>query len=256
MPAPVSIAIYIILFILGICIGSFLNVLIWRIPNGISFIKGRSFCPKCNTQLKDRDLIPVFSFLFLKGRCRACKEPISARYPIIETLTGLLFMLSYWRFGLSFGTLIAIFTASVLICITMIDFDTMEIPDGFIIALILPAVASVFVFPEVTILARIIGAAAVSLPMLILALLITDAFGGADIKLMAVCGFMLGWQGILLAMFIGILLGGGYGIYLLATKKAKKKESMPFGPYLCVGIFVSLLYGSNIISAYINYFFG
>ena len=138
----------------------------------------------------------------------------------------------------------------LLLAISAIDYATQEIPDMFHLMLAPLAVAAIWVFPDVGLLARVIGFFAVSVPMLGLALLINGAFGGGDIKLMAVCGFLLGWQGILVAFFIAILLGGGWGVILLATGRGKKGQQIAFGPALCAGVFVGLLWGADIVAWY------
>lgn len=243
-----------IVFLAGISIGSFLNVLIWRIPQKMNFINSRSICPACGTQIKNYDLIPVLSYVLLGGKCRGCGARISPRYPAVELLTGFLFVLTYFRYSLSPQFAVAAAALSILITVAMIDFDTREIPNGLVIAMLLPAAASFFVFPETGIIERLIGFFAISLPMYLLALLIAGAFGGGDIKLMAVCGFMLGWKSCLLAFFIALLTGGFYAFSVI-LRKNKAKRTMAFGPYLCAGIYVSLLYGRQIIDFYISFAF-
>lgn len=243
---------YLYVFVVGIVIGSFLNVIIYRVPQGISFTKGRSFCPHCQAQIKGYYNIPVFSYFWLRGKCADCGKPIAIRYPLVELLTGLLAVLIFAVYGFSFQWLVVFAAGTILICITMIDFDTMIIPNGLVIALMAPALLSFFLFPEVGILSRVIGIFVISLPMLILTLFIPEAFGGGDIKLMAVAGFMLGWGNALLAAFIGLLLGGAVAVYLLVQKT--KDKHMAFGPYLCIGIMTALLFGDIIIQWYFNLF--
>ncbi|MFI3327341.1 MAG: prepilin peptidase [Clostridia bacterium] len=243
---------YFFVFLTGISIGSFLNVVIYRVPLNISVAKGRSFCPNCNTQIKNYDLIPILSYLFLKRKCRACKQPISPRYCIIELFTGLIAILVTYIVGFNYLAICIFIMSAILLAIAVIDIDTMTIPDGLIIALIVIAIPIAFLQPEITILERVIGFFAVSLPMLLLTLKIPTAFGGGDIKLLAVCGFIIGYQNILLAMFLASILGGIFAISLLQRKKAGKKSEMCFGPYLSIGIFVSALFGSQIISWYLG----
>ena len=243
---------YLYIFVVGIVIGSFLNVVIYRVPKEISVAKGRSFCPHCQAPIKGYHNVPVFSYLWLRGKCADCGQPISIRYPLVELFTGLLALLILAVYGFSFQWLVVFSAGAILICITMIDFDTMIIPNGLVLALMAPALVSFFFFPELGLLSRVIGIVAISLPMLLLTLFIPDAFGGGDIKLMAVAGFMLGWEHTLLAAFIGLLLGGAVAVVLLA-KKTKDKH-MPFGPYLCIGIMTALLFGDIIIKWYLNLF--
>lgn len=243
---------YLYIFVVGIVIGSFLNVVIYRVPKEISVAKGRSFCPHCQAPIKGYHNVPLFSYLWLRGKCADCGAPISLRYPLVELFTGLLAILIFALYGFSFQWLVVFLAGAILICITMIDFDTMTIPNGLVLALMAPALLSFFVFPELGLLSRVIGIFVISLPMLALALFIPDAFGGGDIKLMAVAGFMLGWGDTLLAAFIGILLGGAVAVYLLLKKTTDKH--MAFGPYLCIGIMTALLFGDIIIYWYLNLF--
>ncbi len=248
----VNIILYVYIFVLGLVIGSFLNVVIYRLPQEISVAKGRSFCPHCHAPIKGYHNIPVFSYFWLRGKCADCGERIAVRYPLVELFTGLTGIVILAVYGFSFQWVVVFAIGAILICITMIDFDTMIIPNGLVIALMVPALLCFFLFPQVGLLARVIGIFVVSLPMLILILFIGDAFGGGDIKLMAVAGFMLGWQNTLLATFIALILGGGVAVYLLAKKTANKH--MAFGPYLCIGIMTSIIFGDIIIRWYLSLF--
>lgn len=245
--------VYIYMFILGCCIASFINVLIYRIPQKLDFVRGRSFCPKCHNTLKAYDLVPIFSWLFLKGKCRYCQEPISIRYPLIELCGGIIAMICFYRYEFSWMTLVSFGLAMILLTITMIDFDTMTIPDGLVVALIVPALACTVLNQDISIVSRVIGMLCVSGFMFVLTLIIPDCFGGGDMKLMFVCGFMLGWVNTLLAGFIALLVGGIYASYLLISRKTEESH-MAFGPYLCLGVFIALLYGNEIIGIYLSLF--
>lgn len=262
---------FLFVFIFGICIGSFLNVIIYRVPNKLDFVHGRSFCPKCGHMLAVRDLVPLFSFIVLGGHCRYCREKISFRYPMIEALCGCLFLWCVWELGFTLSALAACILAAVLLALAMIDWDTMTIPDGLIIALLIPCVLSLFT-AGTDIWSRLIGFFVVSVPLLALALLIPGSFGFGDVELMAVCGFFLGWQNVLLALFIGIVLGGVAGVFIMARhsksrpenspqdnkqtpqeKEEEKHPHMPFGPYLAIGVFIAMLYGDKIIRWYLSF---
>ncbi len=243
---------YLYIFIIGACLGSFLNVVICRLPKGVSIAKGRSACPSCGHTLAAKDLVPVLSRLFLRGRCRYCGAPIAFRYTLVELLGGLFAAACLACFGLSWRALVVFVSLMLLMAVSFVDIDTLEIPNVFILLLAVPAVAAVFVFTEVTILERLIGFFAVSLPMFLLTLLIKDCFGGGDIKLVAVVGFLLGWKMALVALFISLVTGGAYGIYLLATKKAERDSHFAFGPFLSAGAAVALLVGSRILIWYIG----
>lgn len=249
-----DIIIGIYIFAIGLCIGSFLNVVIYRLPLEIFLVKGRSYCPTCKHQLNYKDLFPLLSYIFLKGRCRYCKSKISIRYLLIELVTGIFYVLLLIRFGISWDLLFYMILISILLCIVLIDYDCMIIPNKLVIALIIPAVISMIIYPEITIVSRMIGFFVVSVPMYVLACVIDGAFGGGDIKLMAVAGFILGWQNTLVAMFIGIMLGGIYAIIALSCKKIGFKQHFAFGPALCVAIYIAANYGNDIITWYLQFF--
>jgi leader peptidase (prepilin peptidase)/N-methyltransferase len=239
------------IFIFGLIIGSFLNVLIYRIPLKLDFVKGRSFCPSCHHELGALDLFPVFSYVFLKGQCRYCHEKISLRYPLIELLTGILFTLVYLRFGVSITSLIGILLTATLIVLSMIDLDTMEFNDGFsIFILILGAISMAIFLPNP--MTTIFGMFVISLPMYAIAVL-TGGFGGADIKLMGAAGLLLGFPNIIVAFFIGVLTGGIQAIILL-KKGNDKKSMMPFGPHLALGIYLAFLVGKPLLDWYLGFF--
>ncbi len=245
-------------FLLGLIIGSFLNVVIYRVPAEVSIAKGRSKCPGCDATIKAYDLIPVISYLILRGKCRNCGAKISARYPLIELLTGVMFLVAYLVEGFDIKAVLAMAVAAILISISAIDFDHMIIPNGLVIALIPIAVAYAIWDKDVTLLSRIIGAFAVSLPLFLLIIIIPDSFGGGDVKLMFVMGFILGWQSTLVGTFIGIIMGGAVATAVLLKNKRKdegKQTHIPFGPWLAIGSFVALLFGGEIIDGYLNLMF-
>ena len=254
-------------FVLGTVIGSFLNVLIYRIPKKISFVKGFSYCPNCEHRLYPLDLIPIVSYLALGRKCRYCGVKISPRYMIVEFIGGVLCLASYMAFigqtaflepkyeSMVTAAVILYFAVlAILLVITYIDFDTMEIPYSLNISLTICGIASIWLGPEVPILSRVIGLFAISVPLFLIAFFISGAFGGGDIFLMAAAGILLGWQNVLVATFIGFIVGGIYGIYVLATRKKGRKEHFAFGPALCVGIAVSMFVGDNIIGWYLSLF--
>lgn len=241
-------------FVVGICVASFMNVVVYRVPLKISVAKGRSFCPKCNHSLNALDLIPVLGYFLLGRKCRYCKEPISFRYPLVEMIGGLLSMLCLYRYGFTMMTIYAFLILMVLLCVTLIDLDTMTIPNGLLLWLLAISLVVSFTNTDISLTDRLIGFLAVSAPMYALDMLIPDCFGGGDIKLMAVSGVLLGWVHILLAMFIGVILGGFVAVYLLLNKKVERQMHIAFGPYLAIGIACALLYGETILSAYFSLF--
>ena len=257
---PELIPIYILIFAFGIVIGSFLNVCIYRIPQHETVVTERSHCMRCGYQLAWYDMVPVFSWLFLRGRCRHCGAHIPARYLLVELLGGVLALGCTWRygaayalpgglFGMSWAALLALAVCGILLSVSLIDAETQTIPDRLNLALAVCGAVSVLLSPADW-LPHVIGALCVSVPMFLLCLVIDGAFGGGDIKLMAAAGLFLGWQNTLLAMFFGIVFGGMYGIYLLAAKKAGKKDHFAFGPFLCVGIVIAMLFGGPVLEWY------
>lgn len=245
---------YVYLFVVGVCIASFINVVVYRVPLHISVAKGRSFCPTCHHSLNALDLVPVFSYLFLRGKCRYCKEPISIRYPIVELIGGLLAVLCFHHYGFDWMTLLSFVVFMILLSITLIDFDTMTIPNGLLLFLIPLVIVIALLNSQIDWISRIIGFFIVSLPMYLLDCIIPGCFGGGDIKMMAVCGIMLGWVNTLVAMFIGILLCGIVASFLLLRKKANCKMHIAFGPYLAFGVVAAMLYGEPLLRSYFALF--
>lgn len=239
-----------VIFILGTIFGSFLNVVIYRLPQKESIIVGRSHCPKCNHVIRPAELIPILSYLLLRGKCKECKAAISIRYPLIEAITGLLFLISYLTFGISAQLLIALPLTMILIVITMIDIDTLEIYDRFQIMLFILALINLMISPLPWI-DHVIGFFIISIPFYIIALL-TNGMGGGDIKLIAIAGFLLGYQATLVTFFISTLTGSIWAIYLMIIKKSGRKTQLPFGPFLCIGIYIAYHYADAIIQTYLN----
>jgi leader peptidase (prepilin peptidase)/N-methyltransferase len=244
---------YVFAFVLGLCIGSFLNVCIYRIPLGISVARGRSICPNCSRTLKPYDMVPVLSYIILGGKCRFCSARISPRYPFVELLGGVCFLAPALIYG--FSPLAPLYMAflAVLIPVAFIDAEHGIIPDRFHFMILALAIAGFFLQPGITWLERLIGCFAVSLPMLIIALA-TGGFGGGDIKLMAASGLLLGWQLTLLAFFIGAITSALYALIALRRKVPDEdgKRRMPFGPFLALGLALSALFGSAVIGWYLS----
>ena len=245
----------IIIFLFGITVGSFLNVLIYRIPKKEEFVKTRSHCMSCGYQLEWYDLIPIFSWLSLGGKCRKCKSKISAQYPLIELLNGILWVLSFLFYDLTITTLLFCGLFSSLIALSVIDFRTYEIPVGFnIFILVLGTIRVICEFigdhnswPEF-----IIGLVSVSVPLLLIFYATKGrGIGGGDVKLMGAAGLLLGWKLIVLAFFLGCLLGSV--IHITRMKVSGESHVLAMGPYLSAGIIIAVLFGERIISAYFGY---
>ncbi|MDO5136759.1 MAG: prepilin peptidase [Eubacteriales bacterium] len=241
-------------FLTGSCIFSFLNVVVYRVPKKISFLTGRSMCPACGHPLTFFDMIPVAGWFLLRGKCRYCGAGVSFRYPLVEALGGGAALLCL-RDGFTIQAALEFGFFCILTVTALVDLDTMEIPNGFVMgAALLGLLAIILDGGSATLFERLVGMVCVSLPMLALAMIIPGAFGGGDIKLMAACGLFLGWKVTLLSFFFAVLGGGAYGIWLLLTKKKKGGDHFAFGPFLCVGMLVGRVWGMSILAWYLGLF--
>ncbi|MFQ7513494.1 MAG: prepilin peptidase [Lachnospiraceae bacterium] len=241
---------YIIIFIFGITIGSFLNVCIYRIPLGESIVTAPSHCMTCGWKLKWYDMVPVFSWLVLGGKCRNCKSKISVQYPIIEGVNGILYVMICAVNGLEWSSVIYCFMASALLVLSIIDWRTYEIPFGINVFLFVLGIAMT-ILDRGNLVEHLIGMICVSVLLGILYLLTGGrAIGGGDIKLMFACGLILGWKLILLAFFLGCIIGSVVHIIRMSVKKAGRMLAM--GPYLSAGIFLAALWGNAWINWYLS----
>lgn len=261
---------YLIVFALGASIGSFLNVVVYRLPAGLSILWPPSRCPHCLHRLGKLENVPVLGWLWLKGRCRHCQSRISARYPLVEAATGILFLLVFWAFGFSMLTLGYWAFLSWLLALSLIDLDTMTLPNpltqsGLIAGLmfqvttgwlqtqapmgtinqlmtgVIGAVLGIWLFDIIAFVGSIVFGQA--------------AMGGGDAKLAAMMGAWLGWKYLLLAGFlacaVGALVGGG----AIALGWLNRRQPMPFGPFLALGAGLTVFWGEAIVSAYLRLFF-
>jgi len=246
------ISLFFAFFIFGLIVGSFLNSVIYRLEQGQGFVKGRSFCPNCKYQLSWQDLIPVFSFLLLRGKCRYCQKSISWQYPLVELSTGLIFLLIY---NLQF-TIYNFIIAPFLIIIFVYDLKHYIIPDK----IIYPAIAIVFVYDllksnfqwKSDFLLSALGAAGFFLAIVLISR--GKGMGIGDIKLAFLMGLFLGWPNIIAALFSAIFLGAIMGIALIISGKKTLRSEVPFGPFLTAGTFLALFWGGKIINFYLNLF--
>lgn len=237
-------------FLFGITAGSFLNVCILRIPRGESVVTVPSHCISCGKRLRWFELIPLFSYLFLRGRCSACKSRISVQYPLVEAANGLLWCLMLWRFGAERDFVLACLLCSALVVLSVIDARTLEIPpgaNGFIF--VLGAFRGILHFQDWP--QYVIGFFAVSVPLfLILMITAGKGIGGGDVKLMAACGLFLGWKLAVLSFFLGCILGTLIHLPLMAGKKAGRVLAL--GPYLSAGVLLSLVWGDAFLGWYLG----
>jgi prepilin signal peptidase PulO-like enzyme (type II secretory pathway) len=212
-------------FVIGIAAGSVGSALVYRLPRGVVWYKGRSICPNCKRTLSPLDLVPIFSFLFLRGKCRYCKQPISWRYLILEIVSGLIF--------LNFGFLGFLYWLMLIIAI--MDWETMLVSDALV------AIWGVWVVLSggTSIWGGLVGLGTIGI---IWAISKGKAMGSGDIGIAAVLGLWLGWPKIITGLWLAFVIGGIYGAYLLITKKAKLKTAIPFGPFLLIGGAIAYTY--------------
>jgi leader peptidase (prepilin peptidase)/N-methyltransferase len=256
--------------VMGAAIGSFLNVVIYRIPEGLSIVHPPSRCPRCLNQLKAYDNVPVLGWLWLRGKCRFCKNPISIRYPLVEAFTALVFVATYIRFGWPLPTLGYWAFLAWLIALSMIDLDTMTLPEPltrsglavglgfqallggiitgsisgaiqFLMGGAIAAVLGILLFDAITILGSIMMG--------------QTAMGGGDAKLFAMMGAWLGWKALLLSGFLACLMGAIIGGGGIALGMIDRRQPIPFGPFLAVGGAIALFAGDLFISTYLRIFF-
>ena len=256
------VVLFVMLFLVGIVIGSFLNVLIFRIPLKEDIAVERSHCMHCGHVLSWYELIPLFSWIIQGGKCRACKAKISIQYPIVEALNAILWMIIVYAWGLRWESLLFCICSSILIVLAVIDERTQEIPIGLNIAIAVLGVARVVLrlagitYSTGPWYEYVIGAVCVS-GLFLLIVLITKGrgMGGGDVKLMAAAGLLLGWRQIILAMMIGCILGSVIHLIRMAVDKKKKKEHvLAFGPYLAAGIYLTMIFGNPLIDWYSGFF--
>ena len=252
--------------IIGLIIGSFLNVCIYRIPKEENIAYPPSHCGSCGKRLNAFDLVPVFSWLFLRGKCRYCGSSISPRYALVELLTGFTFALLYNNFGISLDFLASAFLMSILIVVFFIDLDHKIILDELVITgLVAGAIIIVcnFFFPMDIYRGGqwwdpILGMIAGSGTLLLIGLIgqkvykTDDAMGGGDIKIFAPIGIFLGWKMTLFALLLSVVIAGITSFILILLKIKDRRSTIPFGPFIVIGTFITYLYGWDIVNLYIN----
>lgn len=272
------------IFVVGAAIGSFLNVVIYRVPNELSVVRPNSACPNCKSPIKPYDNIPVLSWLILGGKCRNCKEPIAWRYPAVELLTALVFLAVYWQIGFTPYLPVALAFSAAMLSLVFIDAEHMILPNVitypmFVIALIIrfafPLAFDTNYFADTTYgpIAWLAGwpAWSVSLAGAVFGALIgggslwlvgaiwkalrgVDAMGLGDVKLLLGIGALLGWRLTILTIFIGAFTGAVAGILVVARSKDKDLQAqIPFGIFLGIGSFVALLFGERLIAWYLSF---
>ena len=272
-------------FLFGLFIGSFLNVVILRTPSLLEYdwrcqcnellalengrtveaeerppgiVRGRSKCPKCGHQISALENIPVLSYLFLKGRCSACKGRISARYPMIELVTGILFAITIWHFGPTIQGATALALTAFLVALTGIDADTQLLPDNFTLPLLWFGIAvnlfNVHASLPDAVLGAILGYMSLWLIYHVFRLLTgKEGMGYGDFKLLGALGAWLGWQMLPLIILFSSLVGAVVGITLMVVGKLDRDKPMPFGPFIAAAGWIAMIWGERILDAYQNY---
>jgi leader peptidase (prepilin peptidase)/N-methyltransferase len=251
---------YVIVFVFGAVIGSFLNVCIYRIPQHKSIVFPSSRCPSCGSPIKAYDNIPIISFLALGGKCRECKGKISVRYPFVELLNGILYMVVLWRFGAHWHTLFYLVFVSLLIVITFIDLDHQMIPDsitlpGMVIGIVLGSFLLLDPYDRsrtMSVVNSLAGMLFGGVLYYLIAVLSRGGMGGGDIKMMGMLGSVLGWKGVIMTTFTASLTGSIVGIMLMVLRGKGRKTKIPFGPFLALGALVSLLFGQELLGLYLH----
>ena len=239
-------------FICGLVIGSFLEVVIFRVPKKISIIRPGSYCPNCKGKIAFYDNIPLISFLLLKGRCRNCRARISYKTFIIEILTGVLFVLNYFFFGLSIQAIAGIIFCSVLIAVSFIDIDLRIIPNIIVLPFTLVGLAfNIYLDPARWWMPLAYSAGAFTF-MLIIHLICPRGMGMGDVKLSLMVGAFL-VKNVIAGLFLGFLAGAIFGIAVI-IKKRKMRQTIPFGPFISIGSIIALFCGDNILKWYTSFF--
>jgi len=245
------------LFIFGSCIGSFLNVCIYRLPNSLSIVSPPSACPGCREPIRFYDNIPILSYLFLRGKCRYCQTPIAMRYPLVEIMGGLFAVCAYLKFGLSLQALVMFVLIAALIVITFIDLDHRIIPDVISLPGIPIGFAASFFLPDIGYKASLLGILAGGGSLLLVAwayslLTKKEGMGGGDIKLLAMIGAFVGWKGVLLTIFLSSAIGTLCGLAVMVQSGKNMKLAIPFGPFLAIGCLITIFFGNELIFWYLH----
>lgn len=237
-------------FLLGTMIGSFANVCIHRLPWRQSLLFPGSHCPQCRQAIRPWHNIPLLSYCWLGGRCAYCASRIPWRYPLVELFCGLLYVLLYRQFGLTpYGAVLTLLS-TVLLIVSCIDLAHTIVPDSITLPGILVGLAASLVLTPVGLRDAVIGMGLGGGLFFLIAVLSHGGMGGGDIKLIAMIGAFLGWQAVLVTIFMGALCGAGVGLVLMLCKLKKRKDPIPFGPFLALGAFVAMIWGPDLLRWY------
>jgi leader peptidase (prepilin peptidase) / N-methyltransferase len=246
--------------VLGLLIGSFLNVVVWRVPRGESVVSPPSACPACGNRVRPRDNVPVLSWLLLKRKCRDCGSPISGRYPAVEAGTAALFAVTAAYIGLQWHMPAFLYLATISIALALIDLDVRRLPDAIVLPSYLAGgallvAASIATGDYAASIRAAIGLAALWILYFLLALAYPGGMGFGDVKLAGVLGMYLAWLGwaeLALGAFMAFLLGGLIGAGLMAVRRAGRKSKIPFGPFMLLGAYGGILFGDAVAGWYLG----
>lgn len=251
----------IVVFLFGLAFGSFLNVVIYRLPRSLSILSPPSFCPSCKAPIKPYDNIPLLSYVLLSGRCRQCRARISLRYPLVELLTALLFLFLFKKCGFSFEFATLATLSLLLVAIGLIDLEHQIIPDVLSISG-LSAGLFVSLFRDTFSLKSAVGGAALGGGILFLVSFLYELFtkregmGGGDIKLLAMIGSFLGAKGALFSLLVGSFMGTCVGVPLMIAKGKDTKYAIPFGPFLSLSALIYIFWGELLIFGFLSMLLG
>ena len=251
-------------FVAGVLVGSFLNVVIWRVPRGESIVRPPSHCPSCGTPIRPRDNVPVVSWLLLRGRCRTCRTRISPRYPLVELLTGVVFASLAVRVGYDPALPAFLYLGAIGVALALIDIDVKRLPDvivlpSYVVAVVLLGVAALVDGAGDDALRAAVGMVALYVFYFGLALIYPAGMGFGDVKLAGVLGLYLGWLGwaeLVSGAFLGFLYGGVIGLALMALRRAGRKSKIPFGPFMLAGAYTAILWGGPLADLYLDHVVG
>lgn len=243
--------------LVGLCIGSFSNVVIYRLPGRQSIVFPGSACRHCGHTVRWYDNIPLLGWFLLRGRCRDCQKPLGFQYPVVELLGAIAALASLWKFGLSLAGGVYFTFLCLLIIITFIDLAHQIIPDRITLPAMVLALLVAHFLPDFSLIQALLGLLAGGGVLWGIAAIYSrltgvEGIGGGDIKLMGLVGALTGWQGALFTLFGGAVLGAVVGVGLLAVKGKNMRTAIPFGPFLSIAAIIYLFYGSTIVSWYLN----
>jgi leader peptidase (prepilin peptidase)/N-methyltransferase len=260
----VVVVVVVVAAVLGLAVGSFLNVVIWRVPRGESVLHPASACPRCGHPIRRFDNVPVVSWLVLRGRCRDCRAPIAVRYPVVELVTGVAFAAIAWWRGSSWSVPALCYLAAVSIALVVIDVEHRRLPDAIVLPSY-PIGAALLVLatfgpgedvPTTRLLMALVGAAAMFAVYFLLMVVYPSGMGFGDVKLAGVLGMYLGWVGgvgaLVVGFFAGFLLGGLYSLALILARRAGRRTAIAFGPWMVAGAWLGLAAGAPIWESYLS----